>query len=63
MKTYYATSFSETLSFAESLGWIDTFPDASINESDWSPEIADAAEDDAIDFIKWEGFRIVYTYD
>mgnify|MGYP003145819733 CR=1 FL=1 len=51
--------FSEVLSFAESLGWVDTYGTAS--DGSWSPEDADACEGEALDFIESKGYEINFN--
>ena len=50
--------FGDVLSFAESLGWVDTYGDAA--EGSWSPEIADDCEGEALEFIESRGYEIEY---
>jgi len=47
--------FSETLSFAESLGWVDWLDDV---DDDTDPQTIDQAEADALDFIKENGYAV-----
>ena len=55
-KIFIAESFGESISFAECLGWTDTYPDG----DDWTPEMADACEAEAIEFIEANGFDVLY---
>ena len=50
-----AVGFGETLEFAESLGWVDQ---CNVEGDDWTPELADALEEEAIDFIRNAGWLI-----
>jgi len=50
-----AVGFGETLSFAESLGWVDQ---CDVEGDDWTPELADALEEEAIDFIRNAGWLV-----
>lgn len=54
-KVFIAESFSETISMAESLGWLDLYTD-----EEWSADAADACEDEAIEFIESKGFKVLY---
>ena len=54
-KVFIAESFGETVSFAECLGWDDMYTD-----DDWTPEMADACEAEAIEFIESKGFKVLY---
>jgi hypothetical protein len=53
MKKYIYKSFGETIEKAESMGFIDT-------ENNWSPEIADGLELDALEFITGKGYTIIF---
>jgi len=55
---FIAESLGDVLEMAESLGWVDNFPDAT--HPDWRPTMADAIEEDAIEHIKKAGYRIVF---
>jgi hypothetical protein len=50
-----AVGFGETLKFAESLGWMDR---CVTEGDDWTPELADALEEEALDFIRNAGWLI-----
>ena len=54
------TGFAEICEFAEGLGWKD--PDLDAKE-EWTPEMCDATEEDAIDFIKSKGYVINHDED
>ena len=56
-KTYVYECFGETLSFAESLGWVDWLDDV---DDDTDPDTIDAAEGDAIDYIESKGYVVDY---
>jgi hypothetical protein len=56
-KTYIYECFAETLSFAESLGWVDWLDDV---DDDTDPDTIDAAEGDAIDYIESKGYVVDY---
>tara|TARA_R100000005_G_scaffold47098_1_gene22472 strand:- start:116 stop:337 length:222 start_codon:yes stop_codon:yes gene_type:complete len=58
LKTYVYECFGETLSFAESLGWVDWLDDV---DDDTDPDTIDAAEADAIDYIESKGYTIDYN--
>ena len=47
-------SFGHVLGFAESLGWKDPELD---EKEDWSPNMADATEESARDFIENAGYK------
>tara|TARA_Y100000389_G_scaffold30218_1_gene25614 strand:- start:1619 stop:1870 length:252 start_codon:yes stop_codon:yes gene_type:complete len=57
-KTYIYECFAETLSFAESLGWVDWLDDV---DDDTDPDTIDAAEGDAIDYIESKGYAVDYN--
>tara|TARA_R100000908_G_C3747936_1_gene142939 strand:- start:1247 stop:1453 length:207 start_codon:yes stop_codon:yes gene_type:complete len=58
LKTIYTYEcFGETLSFAESLGWVDWLEDV---DDDTNPDTIDALEADAIDYIESNGYAVVY---
>ena len=61
MKKIKLDGFGETVEFAESLGWIDTHGDATL-EGNWSAVDADACEEEAIDFIESKGYEIEYPF-
>jgi len=52
-KKYVYSCFGETLSFAESLGWVE--PEGDDGRVDWG----DLIEQDALDFIEASGFKII----
>ena len=52
MKKFIYESFGETILFAESLGWKDTV-------EEWSPEIADEMEQDALEYIQSQNYKII----
>tara|TARA_R100000388_G_C7115460_1_gene98528 strand:+ start:78 stop:257 length:180 start_codon:yes stop_codon:yes gene_type:complete len=51
-KKYVYSCFAETLSFAETLGWVEPEDDGRV---DWG----DAIESDALDFIEVSGFKVI----
>ena len=55
-KTFSPTElgFGETLSLAESLGWKDWYDEG---DDPWTEELADALQEDAINFICNSGYR------
>jgi len=55
-KTFEHECFDATLSFAESLGWVDTYGDS--DDGDWDSGMADCCEQEAIDFIKSKGYAV-----
>ena len=57
IKVYNYKSFGETIVFAESLGWEDMHGDSSSER--WTPSDADECEEDALEFIRGKGYRIV----
>ena len=61
-KIYTIECFGETASFAESLGWIDTYGDLD-SDPPWSAEDADAMEDECIEFIESKGYTVVWPED
>ena len=56
IKLYKYECFGETLSFAESLGWVDWLDDV---DDDSDPQTIDEAEADALDFIRAAGYTVV----
>ena len=54
------TSFGDILEFAEGLGWKD--PDLD-EKQDWTPEMVDATEESALDFIKGQQYVIFHEED
>jgi hypothetical protein len=58
IKLYKYECFGETLSFAESLGWVDWLDDIDVND-DTDPQTLDEAEADALDFIRAAGYTVV----
>ena len=56
IKLYTYECFGETLSFAESLGWVDWLDDV---DDDTDPQTIDEAEADALDFIRAAGYTVV----
>ena len=56
IKLYKYECFGETLSFAESLGWVDWLDDV---DDDTDPQTIDEAEADALDFIRASGYTVV----
>ena len=52
MSKFIYESFGETILFAESLGWKDTV-------EQWSPEIADEMEQDALEYIRSQNYKII----
>ncbi len=59
-RVFHYECFDATVSFAQSIGWIDWFDD---DAEEYTPEIADALESDAIDFIQAAGFEIIRSED
>jgi hypothetical protein len=55
-KIYKYECMGDTLEFAESLGWEDTFP--ADEDEGWDAGEADACEEEAIDFIRSKGYII-----
>ena len=51
--------FSEVLSFAESLGWVDRLEGAV--GADWTPSLVDSIEGEALDFIESKGYVINFN--
>jgi len=56
--TYVYKSLDDLISYAESLGWIDTYPDGSDN--DYSGYVADAIEEECINFIESKDHDILH---
>jgi len=54
-KVWNYECFSETLSFAESLGWVNWLDNI---EDDTEPQMIDEAEVDALDFIRENGYIV-----
>ena len=59
-KLFKYECFGETLSFAESLGWVDWLDDV---DDDTDPGTIDEAEADALDYIESHGYIVVYDDD
>ena len=57
-KLFKYECLGETLSFAESLGWVDWL-DNIIVDDDTDPQTIDEAEADALDFIRAAGYTVV----
>ena len=57
-KLFKYECLGETLSFAESLGWVDWL-DNIIVDDDTNPQTIDEAEADALDFIRAAGYTVV----
>tara|TARA_R110000851_G_scaffold24164_1_gene70019 strand:+ start:450 stop:617 length:168 start_codon:yes stop_codon:yes gene_type:complete len=53
MKKYTYESFSETIDFAESLGWVD-------DVDEWNNTIAEDLEAEAILYIEMQGYEVIY---
>ena len=53
-------SFGHVLGFAESLGWKDPELD---EKEDWSPNMSDATEESARDFIEKAGYKFIEEED
>ena len=58
IKLYKYECFGETLSFAESLGWVDWLDDIDVDDNT-DPQTIDEAEADALDFIRAAGYTVV----
>ena len=58
IKLYKYECFGETLSFAESLGWVDWLDDIDVDDAT-APQTIDEAEADALDFIRAAGYTVV----
>ena len=56
-KVYEYDGLVETVNFAESLGWVDTYGDA--DDGDWDEDIADCCEHEALEFIKSKGYVVM----
>ena len=56
MKTYVYESFGDTIEFAESLGWVD-------KDDAWNEVMAEAIEQDAIDYIESQGYEVIMDDD
>ena len=59
MKTYIYDSLMDLMSFAESLGWGDTYPDAF--DEDFDDYVVDAIEEECCDFVKQSGYSYVVS--
>ena len=55
---FVAESFGAVVEMAESLGWVDSFPD--VDDPDWRPDTADHIEADALRFIEDNGYRVTH---
>ncbi len=58
-KIFKYECLGETLSFAESLGWVDWLDDIIVND-DTDPQIFDEAEGDALDYIESHGYVVIH---
>jgi hypothetical protein len=58
MTTYVYKSLDDLISYAESLGWVDTYPDGS--EDDYNGYVADAIEEECINFIESKDHDILH---
>ena len=58
-KTFKYECLGETLSFAESLGWVDWLDDIVVND-DTDPQVFDEAEGDALDYIESHGYVVIH---
>ncbi len=60
----YEDSFGLILEAAGALGWQDNGPSATDNESDWTPDAADALEEEAREFItETKGYSLTFIND
>ena len=55
---YKYDCYGETISYAESLGFVDD-----VKDEDWTADEADGLEQDAIDYIEAKGIKVVYPDD
>ena len=56
MKKFIYESFGDTIEFAESLGWVD-------KDDAWNEVMAEAIEQDAIDYIESQGYEVIIDED
>ena len=59
MTSFFYKSLDDLISYAESLGWVDTYPDGT--DDDYDGYVADAIEEECINFIESMSIR-VYCY-
>ena len=57
-KVYEYDCLMDLINFAESLGWEDTYPDNT--DPDYDDGIADAIQEDCIDFIEKAGYTVYF---
>tara|TARA_B100000214_G_C23898234_1_gene595180 strand:- start:60 stop:260 length:201 start_codon:yes stop_codon:yes gene_type:complete len=56
MRTFIYKSLDDLIIYAESLGWIDTYPDGT--DDDYDAYVTDAIEQECINFIQSMGFEV-----
>ena len=59
MKIYIYDSLMDLISFAESLGWVDSYPDTF--DEDFDDYVVDAIEEECSDFVKQHGYSYVLS--
>ena len=47
------------IELAESYGFVDNYPDG----EEWNPRLADALEEEALDYLKGKGVEVIYDED
>jgi hypothetical protein len=48
--------YGELIELAESYGFVDKHPDG----EEWNPRLADALEEEALDYLKEKGVEVIY---
>lgn len=51
------TCYGELISFAEDHGFVDTYPDG----DEWTEELSDALEEEALDYLKMRKIPFIYN--
>ena len=52
------TCYGELIELAESYGFVDSYPEG----EDWNPRLADALEEEALDYLQAKGVKVIYEY-
>ena len=60
MEIFAYKSLDDLISYAESLGWVDTYPDGTC--CDYDGYVADAIEEECINFIESMGIHVHCYY-
>tara|TARA_R110002051_G_scaffold7912_2_gene34493 strand:- start:92 stop:274 length:183 start_codon:yes stop_codon:yes gene_type:complete len=59
MKKETVTCYGDLIELAESYGFVDNYPDG----EEWNPRLADALEEEALDYLKGKGVEVIYDED